>query len=256
MAIHVHVIVAFIVTKKVLENVRPMALKIQKRELDIYQAYSMIYQMKEGISAMLEEIIIIMNFAHLVKFIVISVILAPHCVILGEQSVCWPVESSFSARGIPWENVMAFSSDDCSVMKGCHNSVQTKIKAVQPQVLDIGCICHLANMCCQQGVKHLLLPVDELLIDVFYHFAHSAEFLDYQLSGESEFPAYTTDISTDNLWAQIGKLKTFSGEPRFPLLGRLRTTLSVIAHSNADSEWVFSLCRKIDTDSRSTPFNG
>ena len=29
------------------------------------------------------------------------------------------------------------------------------------------------------------------------------------------------------------------------------TTLSVIAHSNADSERVFSMVRKIDTDSRS-----
>ena len=60
-------------------------------------------------------------------------------------------------------------------MKGCHNSVLTRIKDVQPHVLDIGCICHLANLCCQQGVKQLPLPVDELLIDVYYHFAHSAK---------------------------------------------------------------------------------
>ena len=41
------------------------------------------------------------------------------------------------------------------------------------------------------------------------------------------------------------------GAVRFPLLARLMTTLSVIAHSNAGSERVFSMCRKIDTDSRS-----
>ena len=77
------------------------------------------------------------------------------------------------------------------------------------------------------------------------------EFQEYQLSAERELPAYTSDTRTDSFWAQMGKLKTFSGEPRFPLLGHLMTTLSVIAHSNADSERVFSMCRKIDTDARS-----
>ena len=46
---------------------------------------------------------------------------------------------------------------------------------VQPNVLDIGCICHLVNLCCVQGVKQLPLPVEELLIDVFFHFNNSAE---------------------------------------------------------------------------------
>ena len=41
------------------------------------------------------------------------------------------------------------------------------------------------------------------------------------------------------------------GALQFPLLARLMTTLSVIAHSNAGSECVFSMYRKIDTDSRS-----
>ena len=77
------------------------------------------------------------------------------------------VGTRFSGREIPWENVIAFSSHNCSVMKGRHNSVLTRIKDVQPHVLDIGCICHLAKLCCQQGVKQLLLPVDEQV----YHFA-------------------------------------------------------------------------------------
>ena len=50
---------------------------------------------------------------------------------------CLTVGTCFSAREISWENVIAFSSDNCSVMKGRHNSVLTRIKAVQPQVLDI-----------------------------------------------------------------------------------------------------------------------
>ena len=81
----------------------------------------------------------------------------------------------FSDREIPWTNLVAFASDNCSVMKGRNNSVLTRIKAVQPNVLDIGCICHLANLCAAQGVKQLPLPVDELLVDVHFHFSHSAK---------------------------------------------------------------------------------
>ena len=68
---------------------------------------------------------------------------------------CLTLATCFSAREIPWGNVIAFSCDNCSVMKGRHNSVLTRIRAVQPHVLDIECICHLANLCCQQGVKQL-----------------------------------------------------------------------------------------------------
>ncbi|KAK2154429.1 hypothetical protein LSH36_269g09031 [Paralvinella palmiformis] len=49
----------------------------------------------------------------------------------------------------------------------------------------------------------------------------------------------------------MGRKKKFVGVVGFPLLTHVMTTLSVIAHSNADSERVFSMVRKIDTDSRS-----
>ena len=72
-------------------------------------------------------------------------------------------------------NLIAFSSDNCSVMKGRHNSVLSRIRNVQPEVLDIGCICHLANLCCVYSVKQLPMPVEELLIDVYFHFNHSTK---------------------------------------------------------------------------------
>ena len=81
----------------------------------------------------------------------------------------------FSAREIPWSNLIAFSSDNCSVMKGKHNSVLSRIRNIQPDVLDIGCISHLANLCCVAAVKQLPLPVEELLIDVYFHFSHGAK---------------------------------------------------------------------------------
>ena len=49
-------IIAFITTKNVLENVRPMVSKLQKRDLDIYQAYSMIDQTRERMITTRQEI--------------------------------------------------------------------------------------------------------------------------------------------------------------------------------------------------------
>jgi len=44
----------------------------------------------------------------------------------------------------------------------------------------------------------------------------------------------------DTFWAEMAK-KTFAGGMCFPHLAHLMTTLSVITHSNADSERVFEL---------------
>ena len=60
-------------------------------------------------------------------------------------------------------------------MKGRHNSVLSPIRNAQPEVLDIVSICHLANLCCVCAVKQLPVQVEELLIDVYFHFNHSAK---------------------------------------------------------------------------------
>ncbi|XP_078315534.1 SCAN domain-containing protein 3-like [Crassostrea virginica] len=78
-------------------------------------------------------------------------------------------------RDIPWANVLAYSSDNCSTMKGKKNSVLSRVKEAQPHVMDIGCIiCHLANLCCQAGVKTIPYPIDEMLVDIYYHFHNSS----------------------------------------------------------------------------------
>ena len=76
------------------------------------------------------------------------------------------------------------------------------------------------------------------------------EFQDYPLTPDDELPLYSADSGVDTFWAEMAK-KTFSGGIRFPHLAHFTTTLSVIAHSNANSERVFATCRKIDTDPRS-----
>lgn len=78
---------------------------------------------------------------------------------------------SFSDRDIPWSNVIAFNSDNCSVMKGSRNGVIAKIRSVQPKIIDVGCVCHLSNLAVAAALKNGLFDVDNLLCEVFKYFS-------------------------------------------------------------------------------------
>ena len=55
-------------------------------------------------------------------------------------------------------------------MIGANNSVLSRVREKQPNVFNVGCICHLADLCASGGVKKLSLPIDEFLFDVHFHF--------------------------------------------------------------------------------------
>ena len=65
------------------------------------------------------------------------------------------------------DNMVAFNSDNCNVMKGRHNLVITKLKAKQPHIQDVGCVCHLAQLATGWGMK---ASVEHLLVGVYSHF--------------------------------------------------------------------------------------
>ena len=67
---------------------------------------------------------------------------------------------------------MAFASDNCNVMLGARNSVLSRVREKQPDIFTIGCICHLASLCAGAGISALSTPVDDLLVDIYYHFEH------------------------------------------------------------------------------------
>lgn len=79
-------------------------------------------------------------------------------------------DSVFREKEIPWCNVVAFESDNCNVMKGKNKGVLGRIKKVNGRVIDYGCICHLTNLCNQAAMKALPLDVDELLVNIYFHF--------------------------------------------------------------------------------------
>ena len=77
---------------------------------------------------------------------------------------------SYRSKEIPWTNVIGFESDNCSIMKGQHKGVIKRIRDVTPKVVDLGCICHLCNLCVKKAGTTLPFAVDDLLVDIFYHF--------------------------------------------------------------------------------------
>ena len=68
------------------------------------------------------------------------------------------------------------------------------------RVFSLGCLCHLANLCATSALKTLPVSVDNLLIDVFYHFKYSAkrweEFCDIQAEFEDIKPLRVLKHST------------------------------------------------------------
>lgn len=111
----------------------------------------------------------------------------PVCNVGTGEAIFEVLDGTFRKFDIPWTNVVAFTSDNCNVMKGTNNSVLSRIKAVQPDVFDVGCICHLANLCCGSAVKQLPIAVDDLLIDIYFHFNKSTK----RVEEFKEFAAFT-----------------------------------------------------------------
>lgn len=60
-------------------------------------------------------------------------------------------------------------------MKGTWGGVIAKLRTVQPKIIDVNCICHLVNLCVKSAVKSLPFKVDDLLIDIYYHFRNSVK---------------------------------------------------------------------------------
>ncbi|KAA0722775.1 hypothetical protein E1301_Tti022107 [Triplophysa tibetana] len=77
----------------------------------------------------------------------------PICNIGNAENLYEKLSEALRKRGIPWDNLIAFNSDNASVMKGRHNSVISRLKTSQPHVQDLGCICHLVQLATGCGIR-------------------------------------------------------------------------------------------------------
>ena len=85
------------------------------------------------------------------------------------------LNESLAKYGLGFSNAVAFMSDTTNVMKGKRSGVQKLIRDENPFLLDVGCICHLADLTVKAGMKTMPVDIDQLFIDIFYYFHHSSK---------------------------------------------------------------------------------
>ena len=99
----------------------------------------------------------------------------PVCNISTAQSLFAAIEQEFISREIPWSNMIRYASYTASVMVGKRNSVLSRLLDKQPKLFSLGCLCHLGALCAAAALKKLPVSLDDLLVDIFYHFKHSSK---------------------------------------------------------------------------------
>ena len=76
----------------------------------------------------------------------------PTCNHATGQNLFTCIENALQERKISWNNMIAFNGDTANVMFGRNNSVVSRLKQVQPRLIDLGCICHLESLCVVSAV--------------------------------------------------------------------------------------------------------
>ena len=66
-------------------------------------------------------------------------------------------------------------SDTTNVMKGARSGVQKLVKDENPHLYDVGCTCHSADLTLKAGMMTLAVDIDQLFIDIFFHFFHTSK---------------------------------------------------------------------------------
>ena len=65
--------------------------------------------------------------------------------------------------------------DITNVMKGIRSGVQKLINDECPQLYDVACIYHLADLTIKAGMETLPVSIDQLFVDIFYFFYQSSK---------------------------------------------------------------------------------
>ncbi|KAH3726068.1 hypothetical protein DPMN_051924 [Dreissena polymorpha] len=67
----------------------------------------------------------------------------PICNVGNSENLFMCLQEVLTAKNIPWENVVGYSSDNAAVMIGNNYSVLSRIRGQVPNVVNIGCPCHI-----------------------------------------------------------------------------------------------------------------
>ena len=100
--------------------------------------------------------------------------------------------SSFTDTNISLKNVVAFCSDTCNVMMGSNNSVATKLKEANPNIIIVKCACHMENLCAQHAITVIPEKYRKLISSLYsYINSNSSARLHRWFLGEGQCKSYT-----------------------------------------------------------------
>ena len=85
------------------------------------------------------------------------------------------VKELLKSKGIPMENIIGFSSDNCSTMLGTNKGFQALLKKDCPSVFILGCVCHSFALCSSHASKHLPAWLETFVKNVCCYFARSSK---------------------------------------------------------------------------------
>lgn len=81
----------------------------------------------------------------------------------------------FEKERVPISNMIGYASDTTNVMFGSHHSVVSLLKERIPNLFTMRCMCHSAHLCASHACEKLPRSVEDLVRDIYSHFAHSAK---------------------------------------------------------------------------------
>ncbi|KAG8179977.1 hypothetical protein JTE90_016351 [Oedothorax gibbosus] len=89
------------------------------------------------------------------------------------QSLYDSLKECITSKGIPFENLVGFSSDTTNAMVGEHNSVFSHLKQESPYIACIKCSCHMIHLAASKACLNLPKHVEDLLRNLGAHFNRS-----------------------------------------------------------------------------------
>ena len=80
------------------------------------------------------------------------------------------IDECIQSQGLAYDQLISLNSNTRNTMKGRRNGVVRHLTDKQPNLIDLGCICHLENLAVKSAMKSLPISVDAFLVDINTHF--------------------------------------------------------------------------------------
>lgn len=91
------------------------------------------------------------------------------------ESLTNAIKKALTEDGLELKKCIGIGTDGASVMMGKHNSVYTRLKSVQPDLILIKCVCHSLHLAASKAVETMPTNLEFLLSETYSWFSRSAK---------------------------------------------------------------------------------